>query len=128
MKRLMMVLSLVFCVMCVVMGPVVLAEAVSVTPADPSLGATLYTYAQLLTVSGATAATLLIVQYFKVPLDKVWKIPTRVFVFLVALGVMLIAHAFEDGLQLAMVPLIALNAIVVGFAAMGAYEATFSPK
>ena len=85
-----------------------------------------YTWEILATVAGATAATLLIVQYTKAPLDKVWKVPTRVFVWLVALLILLGAQGFMTGLTWSAVPLIVVNAFVVALAAMGAYEATFA--
>ena len=56
------------------------------------------TWSYLATIAGAAAFTLLIVQFFKAPLDKVWKIPTRVFAYMVSLAVMLIATAFTSGL------------------------------
>ena len=37
-----------------------------------------FTWEYLATIAGATAATLLIVQQLKLPLDKLWKIPTRI--------------------------------------------------
>lgn len=89
---------------------------------------TVYTWETLATVAGATAATLLIVQYAKVPLDKVWKIPTRVFVWLVAFLILLGAQGFITGLTWSAVPLIVVNSFVVALAAMGTYEATFAIK
>ena len=56
------------------------------------------TWTYLATIAGAAAFTLLVVQFLKAPLDKVWKIPTRVFAYFVALGVMLVATAFTTGL------------------------------
>jgi len=48
----------------------VISETVTEQPNTP------YTWEYLATLAGATAATLLIVQFLKVPLDKVWKIPS----------------------------------------------------
>ena len=46
---------------------------------------------QLATIGGAAMATMLIVQLLKLPLDKVWKIPTRIIVFVIAFVVLILA-------------------------------------
>jgi hypothetical protein len=84
-----------------------------------------YNWEMLLTTSGATAATLLIVQYLKAPLDTIWRIPTRLFVYAIALLVLFGAQAFGAGLTVQAVPLTVVNAFVVALASMGAYENTF---
>ena len=71
------------------------------------------TWSYLATIAGAAAFTLLIVQFFKAPLDKVWKIPTRVFAYMVSLAVMLIATAFTSGLTAENVLLVAANACLL---------------
>lgn len=86
------------------------------------------TWAYLATIAGATAATLLIVQFLKVPLDKVWKIPTRVFVYIIALLILLIATAFTTGLTPNTALLTAVNAFVVALTAYGSYEVTFAKR
>lgn len=101
--------------------PLVFAEAV---PSTTPIG-TAYDWAQLGTVAGATAATLLIVQFIKLPLGKLWKIPTRAIVYAIALLIMIGARAFTEGLVLADIPLLIINAFVVALAAMGSYELTF---
>ena len=85
-----------------------------------------YDWGQLATVAGATAATLLIVQFVKLPLDKVWKIPTRAVVYCIAFLIVLGAKAFTGGLAVSDVPLLAINAFVIALAAMGSYELTFA--
>lgn len=101
------------------------AEAVAEEPVpDPSQGP--WTWAYLATIAGATAATLLIVQFTKVPLDRVWKIPTRLFVYLIALVVMTVATAYTSGLTANTFLLCALNAFIVALAAYGGYEVTFA--
>ena len=85
----------------------------------------LYTWAYLGTNAGAMAATLMIVQLIKAPLDKVWKIPTRLVVYVVALVIMILSSAFTTGLAWEGVILTALNAAVVALAAIGAYESMF---
>lgn len=91
---------------------------------DPSAGP--WTWAYLATIAGATAATLLIVQFMKVPLDKVWKIPTRLFVYIIALVIMTVATSFTSGLNLNSFLLCLLNAFIVALAAYGSYELTFA--
>lgn len=88
-------------------------------PTDP------FTWSQLATIAGATLATLLIVQLLKLPLDRVWKIPTRIVVYFISLIILLLATWFTDGLTWSSGFLTALNAVIVALAAMGAYEVTF---
>ena len=84
-----------------------------------------FTWAQLATIAGATAAVLLIVQLLKLPLDRVWKIPTRIVVYVISLVILLLATLFTDGLTVQTGILTAVNAVIVALAAMGAYEMTF---
>ncbi len=106
------------------------AEAVDAAPADEPVDQAVdqagYTWAQLATIFGATAATLLIVQYIKLPIDKVWRIPTRVIVYIIGFLIMLLAQVFTVGLSLSAMPLLLLNAVLVATSAMGTYELTFS--
>lgn len=85
-----------------------------------------WTWAYLATIAGATAATLLITQFLKVPLDKVWKIPTRLVVYILALVIMLLATNFTTGITASNFPLCILNAFIVALAAYGSYEMTFA--
>ena len=84
-----------------------------------------FTWEYLATIAGATVATLLIVQLLKLPLDKVWKIPTRSWAYVIALIILLLATQFTVGLTLNNALLTAINAVIVALAAMGAYEITF---
>lgn len=85
-----------------------------------------FTWAALGTIAGCTAFALLLVQLIKAPLDKVWKIPTRLLVYIVCLIVMLLSAVFSgDGLTWASALLAAVNAVIPTLAAMGAYEVTF---
>ena len=88
-------------------------------PVDP------FSWEQLATIAGATTATLLIVQLLKLPLDRVWKIPTRIVAYVIALVLMIVATAFTVGLTWSNAGLAAVNAVIVALAAMGAYEVTF---
>jgi len=86
-----------------------------------------YGWSVLGTTAGVTAAVLLIVQYCKVPLDRLWKIPTRALVYVLSALLMLGVQAFGVGsITWGDVPLIALNAFVAALASMGAYEQTFA--
>ena len=77
----------------------------------------------LATFSGAVGLTVLIVQLLKLPLDKVWKIPTRYLVFSVCFAIMLVAQYFiGDGLTLKIIVMSVFNAIVGTLAAMALYE------
>lgn len=98
----------------------------SVALAEGELPTEPFTWEQLATIAGATLATLLIVQLLKLPLDKVWKIPTRIIAYVIALIVMIVATHFTIGLTWSNAGLAAINAVIVALAAMGAYEMTFA--
>ena len=115
MKKLM--ICLVLALMMTLIGSVALAEGE--LPTEP------FTWEQLATIAGATLATLLIVQLLKLPLDKVWKIPTRIVAYVIALILMIVATYFTIGLTWSDAGLAAINAVIVALAAMGAYELTF---
>ena len=84
------------------------------------------TWAQLATIGGAAMATLLIVQLLKLPLDKVWKIPTRILVFVIAAIILTLATYFTQGLTWNTAILTLINAVIVALTAMGGYELTFA--
>jgi len=86
-----------------------------------------YTWQVLGTGAGGAAAVLLITQYAKMPLDKVWKIPTRLLVFLLSAVIVTGAHLYYDGaLGWQDVLLLLVNAVIVALTAMGGYEMTFA--
>lgn len=116
MKRL--IIALMIALSVVMLCSVALAEGE--LPTEP------FTWQYIATIAGATAATLLIVQLLKLPLDKVWKIPTRIWVYIIALALMLAAAGFTTGLDIQTATLTAVNAVIVALAAMGAYEMTFN--
>lgn len=99
--------------------PAVVPTIENELPVDP------FSWAQLATIAGATLATLLIVELLKLPLDKVWKIPTRIVVYIIALIVLMLATYFTSGLTANTALLTAINAVIVALSAMGAYEITF---
>ena len=113
--------KLLFCLVLVIalllMSGVAMAEGE--LPTEP------FTWETLGTIAGATLATLLIVQLLKLPLDKVWKIPTRFVAYFIALIISLLAMVFTTGLTLQTGLLAAINAVIIALAAMGAYEITF---
>ena len=85
-----------------------------------------YGWPTLATTAGASAAVLLIVQYIKAGLDRVWKIPTRLLVYVLCLAILACARAVMFGLTWADAPLLAINSFVAALTAMGAYELTFA--
>ena len=87
-----------------------------------------YTWEALGTMAGATAATLMIVQLIKAPLDRIWKIPTRLAVYFVALALLLAAQGFGGGLTVETAALAAVNAAMVSLSAYGSYEVAFAGK
>ena len=85
-----------------------------------------FSWEYLATIAGATLATMLIVQLLKLPMDKVWKIPTRIIVYVIALIISLLATQFTVGLTMQNGLLTAVNAVIVALAAMGGYELTLA--
>ena len=96
--------------------------------AEETGAAQAYTWETLGTMAGATAATLMIVQLIKAPLDRIWKIPTRLAVYMVALVILLAAQAFTGGLDAQGIALAIVNAAMVALSAYGSYELTFAKK
>ena len=85
-----------------------------------------YDWASLGTVAGASAATLMIVQMIKAPLDRLWKLPTRLVAYGVAFLLLLLAQHFSNGLTAEGVLLAAVNAVIAALSAYGSYELTFA--
>ena len=108
---------------CLILALVLMLPAIALAegelPTDP------FTWEQLVTIGGATLAVLLIVQAFKFPLDKIWKIPTRIVVYVISLIVIELATYFTSGLNASSAILNLFNALNIALAAMGAYELTF---
>ena len=77
----------------------------------------------LATFSGAVGLTVILVQWLKLPLDKVWHIPTRYLVYVVCLSIMVLGQVFTGvTLSLEIIALTMLNAVLGTFAAMSLYE------
>ena len=98
----------------------------SVAMAEGELPTDPFSWEQLATIAGATLATLLVVRLLKLPIDKIWKIPTRIVAYVIALVVMLLATHFTVGITWSNGILAAVNAVIVALAAMGSYEITFA--
>lgn len=64
-------------------------------------------------------------QFFKAPLDKLWKMPAWVYAYVVVLGVMLVATVFTTGLTVDNALLVGVNTMLASLSAYGAYEVTF---
>ncbi|MDL2235847.1 hypothetical protein LJC07_06860 [Christensenellaceae bacterium OttesenSCG-928-L17] len=82
----------------------------------------LFTWSMLATYAGATLFTALVTQLFK-NTGVLARVPTRLFSCVVALMVLLAAHAFTTGLTLSVAALCAVNAVVVSLASNGAFDA-----
>lgn len=125
MKKIAFVLLVLFLLPAAAMAEEVAVE-IAASVVESELPTNPFSWEQLATIAGAATATLLIVQLLKLPLDKVWKIPTRIIVFLIATIVMLLATYFTQGLSWNTALLTLLNAVISALTAMGAYELTFA--
>ena len=112
-------------ILCLVLMMTVLLTC-SVAMAEGELPTEPFSWEQLATIAGATLATLLVVQLLKLPLDKVWKIPTRIVAYVIALALVILATHFTSGLTWSSAILASVNAVIVALAAMGSYEITFA--
>lgn len=100
----------------------VLAEGAEHSAADP------FSWEYLCTTSGAAAFTLLLCQFIKAPLDKLWKLPTRLLAYLISLFTMLAATALTAGITPESLLLAVINALISATSAYGMYEITFARK
>lgn len=121
---------LLFVVLMMILPVAAMAEEaiieVAASVVESELPTNPFSWEQLATIAGAALATMLIVQLLKLPLDKVWKIPTRIIVFFIAAAVMLLATYFTQGLSWNTALLTLLNAVIAALTAMGGYELTFA--
>lgn len=117
MKKLIMI-----CVAIIALLMPVLGVAEGVMDAIPQ---EFFTWESIGTLAGAVAAVLLIVQYIKAPLDEVWKIPTRALVYVISLGILIVADVMLGVINYERVCLAVINAFIVSTSAMGVYEMTF---
>ncbi len=75
--------------------------------------------------AGVVVAVTILIQFLKLPLDKVWKVPTRFFVYGISLVLLVAVEYFTKGIVVDQIPLLLINAVLVTISAMGAYELTF---
>lgn len=115
---------LVLTILFVVIMTATVAFAADSSPGEDTSGSYM-TWSLLGTMAGAVAATTLITQFLKLPLDKVWKIPTRYLVYIIALLILVAVEVFTDQITAERVILCILNAVIVAAGAMGTYETTF---
>ena len=95
------------------------ACAEAITPGTDAF----FDWGYLATYSGAVAAVVFIVQFLKLPVDKIGHVPTRILVYVVSLAVLLFAQMFTgNSFSPEVIVLAVLNAVIVAFAAMGVYE------
>ena len=121
-KTMCFVLALAFFLMAPMMMLIPSALAEEAAAAE---NASFFSWESIGTMAGAVAAVLIIVQYIKAPLDKVWKIPTRVVVYVIAFMLLLTGDIVSGAISWERVGLVILNAFMVSTSAMGTYEMTF---
>ena len=124
MKKIIAFLLLVFLMLPAMAGAEALVEVATEVVAS-EIPTSPVSWEQLATIGGAAMATMLIVQLLKLPMDKVWKIPTRIIVFVIAAVVLILATYFTQGLTWNSSLLTIINAVIVALTAMGGYELTF---
>lgn len=84
---------------------------------------TFFDWGYLATYSGAIAAVVFIVEFLKLPIDRIGHVPTRAVVYVVSLFVLLCAQLFiGNTFTVETVALAMFNAVIVAFSAMGVYE------
>lgn len=114
-----------FITMIIIAMMTMVAFAADSSPTPDNVMGSYLTWEFLGTMVGAVAATTLVTQFLKMPLDKVWKIPTRFVVYVIAVLILLAVQLFTGDMTVDKAVLILLNAIIVATAAMGTYETTF---
>lgn len=81
-----------------------------------------FTWEQLTTYGGATVATMLFVQFTK-ELPGIVKIPTRLWAFIVAAVLMILATVFTAAdVTPAVILITVVNAVIVAMASCGEYD------
>lgn len=84
------------------------------------------TWDYLLTIAGCAGMTVLIVQLLKLPLDRVWKIPTQIVVFFISFVIMILATYFTGGLTWSNALLTVFNAVIAALTAIGIHQTVVS--
>jgi len=86
-----------------------------------------FTWEQLATYGGATVATMLFVQFTK-GLPGIKSIPTRLWAYIVAAALMILATVFTVPITPGVIVLTLINAAVVAMASCGEYDTLHSLK
>lgn len=86
-----------------------------------------FTWEQLATYGGATVATMLFVQFTK-GLPGIKSVPTRLWAYIVAAVLMILATVFTVPITPAGIVLTLINAAVVAMASCGEYDTLHSLK
>ena len=86
-----------------------------------------FTWEQLATYGGATVATMLFVQFTK-GLPGIKSIPTRLWAYIVAAVLMILATVFTVPITPGVIVLTLINAAVVAMASCGEYDTLHSLK
>lgn len=86
-----------------------------------------FTWEQLATYGGATVATMLFVQFTK-ELPGIKAIPTRLWAYIVAAVLMILATVFTAPITPGVIVLTLINAAVVAMASCGEYDTLHSLK
>lgn len=86
-----------------------------------------FTWEQLATYGGATVATMLFVQFTK-ELPGIKSIPTRLWAYIVAAVLMILATVFTAPITPGVIVLTLINAAVVAMASCGEYDTLHSLK
>jgi len=118
MKRILLVVWLGFLATALLLPVTALAEGTALD------GQSFFSWEALGTFGGVVALTVFLVQMLKLPLDKVWRIPTRYVVYVVSLSLLLLAQLFipsKGGLTWDTGLLCVFNAALVSLSAMSVY-------
>lgn len=121
MKKIFAVLMIVMMLLapsCAIAEPVAVdvSGAVVMQPAEP------LTWDYLATVGGAAVFVLIVVQMTKDMLDKLWRIPTTVYAYVLAIITMLLATVFTTGLTPSSALLTLFNGWIVAATAAKSYD------
>lgn len=110
------------CVLLIAAPFVSAAMAEEATEPAPVQLSEMLTWEYLATVTGAAAVVMLIVQISKGWLDRVWKIPTTLYAYMLAVVTMLVATAFTSGLTVSSALLTLWNGWIVAATAAKSYD------
>ncbi|HOR12829.1 MAG TPA: hypothetical protein PKX46_02795 [Clostridia bacterium] len=86
-----------------------------------------FTWSSLATYAGATLATTLFTELLK-EVGAIKRIPTRLFSYIIAVVLLVLASLFTSGLTLETAALSFVNAVVVSLAANGTFDAVSTKR